>query len=382
MNVELIEAINAIEKERRIDKETLFDALEEALKKAYKNHFGSSENARVAIDRETGDFKVFALKTVIDGKVEDPNMQISIADAQKVDPKYDEGDIFEQETTPHSFGRIAAQTAKQVVMQRIREAERSVIYDEFSDKLNESVTAVIQRMEGGNVYLELGRAEGFMPATEQVENEKYMVGDRLKVLILRVEKDSKSRTPGIVVSRRHRDLIKRLLELEVPEIQDGTLLIKSIAREAGVRSKVAVYSTDENVDAIGACVGQKGSRIGRVAQELNGEKIDVIPWSSDPIEFIANSLSPAKVLIVQINESEKIARVTVPDKQLSLAIGIKGINAKLAAKLTGWKIDIKSQTQAQEFFSETDTGTEEEEDDDDNDDEDVKKAPDSEQKPE
>lgn len=351
MNTELIEAINAIEKERRIDKATLFDAIEEALKKAYKNHFGTNDNAQVMMDRETGDFKVFSMKNVVEGEPTDPNTEIALADAVKINPKYEVGDVVEQETTPRSFGRIAAQTAKQVVMQRIREAERNLLYDEYSDKLNESVTAIIQRIENGNIYLELGRAEGFMPASEQVEGERYNIGDRLKVIVLRVDKDTKGRGPNIIVSRKHRDLIKRLMEIEIPEILDGTLLIKSIAREAGIRSKVAVHSTDDNVDAIGACVGQKGSRIGRIAQELNGEKIDVIPWSNDPIEFIANALSPAKVLIVQINENEKIARVVVPDKQLSLAIGIKGINAKLAAKLTGWKIDIKSQSQAQEFFS-------------------------------
>jgi len=262
------------------------------------------------------------------------------------------GDIVETLATPKSFGRIAAQTAKQVVLQRIKDAERQLLYDEFAGKLQEVVTGVIRRIENGNVFLELGRSECLLPLSEQVPGETYNIGDRLKVYVLKVDRDSRNRDTSVIVSRKNREIIKRLFELEVPEIMDGVVQIKAVSREPGVRSKVAVFSTDPQVDPVGSCVGQKGSRVERIVNELMGEKIDIIPYSADPIEFIANSLSAAKVIMVQVNELERIAKVIVPDNQLSLAIGVRGINAKLAARLTGWKIDIKNQSQAQEIFEE------------------------------
>ena len=261
-------------------------------------------------------------------------------------------DTIEVLCTPKSFGRIAAQTAKQVFLQRKKDAERQIMFDEFAGKLQEIATGTVRRVENGNVYLEMGRSECLMPLSEQVPGERYIPGDRLKVYVLKVDRDGRNREASVIVSRRNREIIKRLFELEVPEIMDGTVQIKAIAREPGVRSKVAVYSTDPQVDPVGSCVGPKGSRVEQIVRELQGEKIDIIAYSNDPIEFIANSLSATKVIMVQVNETERIAKVIVPDNQLSLAIGIKGINAKLAARLTGWKIDIKNQSQAQEIFEE------------------------------
>jgi len=345
MNGEFIEALNEIEKERGIEKEILLEAIEAALISAYKRNFGTSQNVRVNIDRITGDVRVFALKTVVEN-VEDDFLEISLDDARSINRKYNVGDVIEVEVTPRKFGRIAAQTAKQVVVQRIREAERGVIFEEFIEKENEVLTATVQRIEKRNVFVELGRTEGILMASEHIPGEEYHVNDRIKVYVVEVKKTTKG--PQIVVSRTHPGLVKRLFELEVPEIQNGVVQIKSIAREAGYRTKMAVYSSDPSVDPVGACVGQKGIRVEKIVGELKGEKIDIIKWSQDPVEYIANALSPAKVIMVQVNEKEKAAKVVVPDNQLSLAIGKEGQNARLAAKLTGWKIDIKSQSQSQD----------------------------------
>ena len=276
--------------------------------------------------------------------VSDSKQEISLDDAKAVDIAYQLGDVVEQEVTPKDFGRIAAQTAKQVVVQRIREAERSLVYDEFANRENDIVTGVVQRIEQRQVYVDLGKAEAVLPPTEQINGEPYRYGERIKTFIVEVKKLPKG--PQIMLSRTHPGLLRRLFELEVPEIHDGVVEIKSVAREPGLRSKIAVYSADENVDPVGACVGHKGLRVQMIVNELRGEKIDVVRWSENPDEYIANALSPAKVIAVEIFEDEKASRVIVPDYQLSLAIGREGQNARLAAKLTGWKIDIKSETQA------------------------------------
>lgn len=342
MNTEFINAINALEKEKGIDKSVLIDAIENALVSAYKKNYGSAQNVRVAVDSNDGSFKVYAKKTVVEDLVDD-SIEMPLADAQKINIAYEPGDVIELEVTPGSFGRIAAQTAKQVVVHRLREAERGVVFDRFIEREGELMNAVIHRVDKNSILLELDSAEGIMPVSESIPGEKYNINDHIKVYVMEVRKTTKG--PQIVVSRTHPGLLKRLFEIEVPEIMQNVVQIKSIAREAGSRTKIAVYSEDENVDPVGSCVGQKGSRIDRIVAEIGNEKIDVIPWSADPIEFIANSLRPAKVLMVQINEAEKAAKVVVPDYQLSLAIGREGQNARLAAKLTGWKIDIKSQTQ-------------------------------------
>ncbi|MDK2901595.1 MAG: transcription termination/antitermination protein NusA [Thermosediminibacterales bacterium] len=342
MNIEFIEAIEQIGKEKGISKEILIEAIEAALISAYKKNFGTAQNVKVYIERDTGEVKVFAQKSVVEN-VENELLEISVEEAKKYNPRYQKGDILEIEVTPKKFGRIAAQTAKQVVVQRIKEAERNVIYDEFSGRESDIVTGVIQRIDKKNVYIDLGRVEAILMPTEQTPNEEYIQGNRIKTYILEVKKTTKG--PQIFVSRTHPGLVKRLFELEVPEIHDGIVEIKGIAREAGSRTKIAVHSRDENVDPVGSCVGPKGARVQAVVDELNGEKIDIIKWSKDPAQFIANSLSPAKVTSVNVNESEKIANVVVEDYQLSLAIGKEGQNARLAAKLTGWKIDIKSKSQ-------------------------------------
>ncbi len=350
MNTEFINALGELEHEKGIKKDVLLEAIEMALISAYKRHFGNNENARVEIDPETGEIKVFAIKRVVD-EIEEDGAEILLPEAKEINPAFEVGDTLETEVTPKEFGRIAAQTAKQVVVQRIREAERGIIYDQFAEKENEVLTAIVHRIERGSVYVELGRAEGIIPVGETVYNERYNINERLKVYVLEVKKTNKG--PQIIVSRTHPLLIKRLFELEVPEIRQDIVQIKSIAREAGGRTKIAVWSEEKDIDPVGACVGHKGTRIERVVDELNGEKIDVVPWSADPIEFIANALRPAKVVMVQINEDEKAAKVIVPDYQLSLAIGKEGQNARLAAKLTGWKIDIKSQSQVeQQVFGE------------------------------
>ncbi|MBR0025975.1 MAG: transcription termination/antitermination protein NusA [Clostridia bacterium] len=345
MNAEFMEALSAIEKERGISKEILIDAVESALVSAYKRNYGTSNNVRAEVDRETGETQIFASKSVVE-KVENPHAEISVQRAREINILYEVGDVLEEEVKPRDFGRIAAQTAKQVVVQRIREAERGVIFDEFVEKENEVLTAIVQREERGGVYVELGRTDGLIAPNETIPGEEYANSDRIKVYVLEVRKTNKG--PQVLVSRTHPGLVKRLFELEVPEIQTGIVQVKSIAREAGFRTKVAVFSTDPQVDAVGACVGQKGIRVERIVNELHNEKIDIIEWDSDPAIYIAKALSPAKVLMVYINEKEKAAKVIVPDNQLSLAIGKEGQNARLAAKLTGWKIDIKDQTQAEQ----------------------------------
>jgi len=342
MSAELLHALEQLEKERGINKDILVEAIEQALISAYKRNFGSAQNVEVVIDRTTGDVRVFTHKTIV-GEVTDPATELSIEQAKRFGADFEIGDIVEVEVTPRKFGRIAAQTAKQVVMQRIREAERGIIYDEFANKEEDIVSGIISRFDRKNVIIDLGRAEAILPPGEQTPGEKYNVHDRIKVYVINVKKTNKN--PQIYVSRTHPGLVKRLLELEVPEIADGTVEIKNIAREAGSRTKIAIHSRNENVDPVGACVGQKGSRIRAIVDELRGEMIDVIKWSSNPEEFIASSLSPAKVVQVDLDEEAKVARVIVPDFQLSLAIGKEGQNARLAAKLTGWKIDIKSESQ-------------------------------------
>jgi transcription termination/antitermination protein NusA len=345
MNAEFIEALDQIEKEKGVSKDVLIDAIEAALISGYKRNYGSAQNVKVYINRENGEVKVFSLKDVveIEEDIEDDLLQISLEEAKEMDSNYEIGDVVEKEVTPKNFGRIAAQTAKQVVVQRIREAERGIIYDEFINKESEIVTGIIQRISKGNVFVNLGKTEAILAPTEQIPGESYNHNDRIKTYIIEVKKTTKG--PQILVSRTHPGLVKRLFELEVPEIHDGIVELKSIAREAGSRSKIAVYSRDENVDPVGACVGHKGVRVQTIVDELKGEKIDIIKWSDNPEEFISSALSPSKVLKAVINEKEKSALVIVPDYQLSLAIGKEGQNARLAAKLTGWKIDIKSESQ-------------------------------------
>jgi N utilization substance protein A len=342
MNTDFIEALSELEKERGISKDVLIEAIEAALISGYKRNFNSAQNVRVDINRHTGLVRVFARKTVVED-VLDPRLEISLDAAQEINPSYQMDDIVEIEVTPKDFGRIAAQTAKQVVTQRIREAERGLIYDEFIDREEDIVTGIVQRQDARFIYIDLGKIEAMLPINEQMPTEKFKHNDRVKTYITKVERTTKG--PQILVSRTHPGLLKRLFELEVPEIFDGVVEIKSVAREAGYRSKIAVSSRDPEVDPVGACVGPKGMRVQTVVNELKGEKIDIVNWSEDIKEYVANSLSPSKVVDVQIHENEKVARVVVPDYQLSLAIGIKGQNARLAAKLTGWKIDIKSESQ-------------------------------------
>ncbi len=345
MNAEFMLAFEALGKEKGIAPEILFDAIEAALISAYKRNFSSAQNVRVSLDRETGEIHVYARKTIVE-HVEDDRLEISLADARKINPGYMEEDVLEIEVTPRDFGRIAAQTAKQVVVQRIREAERGIIYEEFSNRSSDILTGIIQRIEQKNVFIDLGKTEAVLPPTEQMIGEEYALGNRVKTYIIEVKKTSKG--PQIMVSRTHPGLLKRLFELEVPEIHDGTVEIKSVAREPGMRSKIAVFSRDEEIDSVGACVGPKGMRVQTIVDELRGEKIDIVKWDADPAVYISNALSPAKVVSVEVDEVSKISKVVVPDYQLSLAIGKEGQNARLAAKLTGWKIDIKSESQAAE----------------------------------
>ena len=342
MSAELMLALEQLENEKGIKKDIIIEAIEAALISAYKKNFGSSMNVNVNIDRETGDVKVFGLRKI--AEVPDIEaMDISIEDAAKINPTLNVGDYVETEVTPRSFGRIAAQTAKQVVVQKLREAERGIIYDEFYNKECDIVTGIVQRIERRNVIVDLGKTEAVLATTEQTPGEEYKFNERIKTYIVEVKKTTKG--PQIMISRTHPGLVKRLFELEVPEIHDGTVEIKSISREAGSRTKIAVYSKDENVDPVGACVGQRGTRVQAIVDELRGEKIDIIKWSNDIKDYISSSLSPAKVVRVDVDEEQKSAKVVVPDYQLSLAIGKEGQNARLAAKLTGWKIDIKSESQ-------------------------------------
>ena len=342
MNKEFIKAIEELEKEKQISKDILIEAIELALVSAYKKNYGTAQNVRVVIDREQGDIDVFMKRDVVE-EVEDDLMEISIEDALEIDPRYKVGDAIEYQVTPRDFGRIAAQTAKQVVVQRIREAERGMIFDDYITRQGELITGVVQRISNETVFINMGRAEGILAATEQVPGETYTVNNRLKVFIMDVKKTTKG--PQVYLSRSHPGLVKRLFELEVPEIQDGTVEIRSISREAGSRTKIAVLARDENVDPVGACVGPRGTRVQAVVDEIFGEKIDIITWSDDPEKLISSALSPAKVEKVIIGGDDKSAVVVVPDYQLSLAIGKEGQNVRLAAKLCNWKIDIKSHTQ-------------------------------------
>ncbi|MBP1949163.1 transcription termination factor NusA [Virgibacillus litoralis] len=345
MSSQLFEAIDFLEKEKGIDKDILMEALEAALISAYKKNFKSATNVRVDIDEQSGTMRVFSRKTVVE-EIEDAQEEISLDQAKEIDPNYELEDVIEVEVTPKDFGRIAAQAAKQVVTQRVREAERGVIFSEYADREEDVMTGIIQRKDPRFVYVNLGKIEAKLAEAEQMPTEEYYVHDRLKVFVTKVENTSKG--PQIYISRSHPGLLKRLFEMEVPEIYDGIVDIKSVAREAGDRSKISVHADDPEIDAVGSCVGQKGQRVQVIVNELKGEKIDVVEWSEDPIVYVSNALSPSKVVEVLVNEEDKATTVIVPDYQLSLAIGKRGQNARLAAKLTGWKIDIKSESEARE----------------------------------
>lgn len=345
MSSELFSAISYLEKEKGIDKQTLLDALEAALISAYKKNFKSASNVSVKFDEEAGTMKIHAKKKVVE-TVENEQEEISLDEAREINPNYELDDIVEVEVTPRNFGRIAAQAAKQVVTQRVREAERGVIYNEYVDREEDVMTGIIQRVDNNFVYVDLGKIEAKLAKSEQIATEEYKVHDRIKVYVTKVENTSKG--PQIYISRSHPGLLKRLFEMEVPEIYEGIVEVKSISREAGDRSKIAVYAHDPDVDPVGSCVGPKGQRVQAVVDELNGEKIDIVEWSEDPVVYVSNALSPSKVIDVIVDEENKATTVIVPDYQLSLAIGKRGQNARLAAKLTGWKIDIKSESVAKE----------------------------------
>ncbi len=349
MNNDLFAAITSLEKEKGISKEVLFEALEVALVSAYKRNFQSSPTVRVSIDRETGEIKVFSQLKVVEDVVSE-EQEVSLYEARVYEPRCQLGDTVEMEVTPKEFGRIAAQTAKQVVIQRIREAERELIFESFTDRTEEVITGLVRRFEQRNVIIDLGRTEAILPMEEQIPNERYRQGERVKTYIVDVKKTTKG--PQITVSRTHTGFLKRLFEMEVPEIYEGIVEVKAAAREAGKRSKLAVFSGNSDIDPVGSCVGPKGSRVQAISNELKGEKIDIVKWSEEVEEYIGNSLSPAKVSSVIIDSEEKTATVVVPDNQLSLAIGKEGQNARLAAKITGWKVDISSETQfAEKSFS-------------------------------
>lgn len=345
MNSQLFEALDYLEKDKGIDKDILIEALEAALISAYKKNFDSATNVRVDLKPESSQMSLFAQKTIVE-EVENEQIEISLEDAKEIDPNYDLADIIEVEVTPKDFGRIAAQAAKQVVTQRVREAERGVVYEQYIDHEEDVITGIIQRKNHRFVYVNLGKVEAKLSEADQMTTDEYNVHDRIKVYVTKVEKTTKG--PQILISRSHPGLLKRLFEMEVPEIYDGVVEIKSIAREAGDRSKLAVYAADEDIDPVGSCVGQKGQRVQAIVDELNGEKIDIVEWSDDPAIFVSNALSPSKVTKVILNEEARETTVIVPDYQLSLAIGKRGQNARLAAKLTGWKIDIKSESAAKE----------------------------------
>ena len=345
MNKELMEALDILEKEKNISKEVLMEAIEQSLIQACKNHFGKADNVHVTIDHETCEFSVYADKTVVE-VVEDPVMEISLSNAKMMDSKYELGDIVQVPIQSKQFGRIATQNAKNVILQKIREEERKVLYDEYFQKEKDVVTGVVQRYMGKNVSVNLGKVDAILSENEQVKGEVYKPTERIKVYVLEVKDSPKG--PKIMVSRTHPELVKRLFEAEVTEVKDGIVEIKSIAREAGSRTKIAVWSNDPDVDAVGACVGMNGARVNTIVEELRGEKIDIISWNENPALLIENALSPAKVITVLADPDEKTALVIVPDYQLSLAIGKEGQNARLAARLTGFKIDIKSETQARE----------------------------------
>ncbi len=345
MNTELLEALDILEKEKSISKNTLLEAIEQSLIQACKNHFGKADNVKVNINPDTCDFGVFAEKLVVE-EVQDPVMEISLAEAKMINPQYDLNDVVNVEIKSKEFGRIATQNAKNVILQKIREEERKVIFNEYYAKEKDVVTGIVQRNMGRNYSINLGKADAILTENEQVRTEIFRPTERIKVYILEVKDTPKG--PKILVSRTHPELVKRLFEAEVTEVKDGTVEIKSIAREAGSRTKIAVWSNDSDVDPVGACVGMNGARVNSIVEELRGEKIDIINWSENPAILIENALSPAKVISVMADPEEKNAMVIVPDFQLSLAIGKEGQNARLAARLTGFKIDIKSETQARE----------------------------------
>ena len=348
MNKDFLDALTELEREKNISKEDIITAIEDAVELAYKKNYGNYPNVRVLVDREDGEVLVLMSKEVV-SEVEDDMMEVSLEEARSYDERYEVGDVIEYQVDPKDFGRIAAQTAKQVVVQRIREAERRNSYDEFVNKQGEIVTAKIERINNGTMFLSVGNSEGILPLSEQVKTESFNVGDRIKVYVIDVKKATKG--PQIFLSRSHPGLVRRLFELEVPEISDGTVEIKGIAREAGSRTKIAVYSHDENVDPVGACVGNRGTRVQNIVDELFGEKIDIIVWDEDPAVLISNVLKPAEVEGVYINyvsEKEKMATAVVPEQQLSLAIGREGQNVRLAARVSGWKIDIKSKSQLED----------------------------------
>jgi transcription termination factor nusA len=348
MNKDFLDALTELEREKNISKEDIITAIEDAVELAYKKNYGNYPNVRVLVDREDGEVLVLMSKEVV-SEVEDDMMEVSLEEARSYDERYEVGDVIEYQVDPKDFGRIAAQTAKQVVVQRIREAERRNSYDEFVNKQGEIVTAKIERINNGTMFLSVGNSEGILPLSEQVKTESFNVGDRIKVYVIDVKKATKG--PQIFLSRSHPGLVRRLFELEVPEIADGTVEIKGIAREAGSRTKIAVYSHDENVDPVGACVGNRGTRVQNIVDELFGEKIDIIVWDEDPAVLMSNVLKPAEVEGVYINyvsEKEKMATAVVPEQQLSLAIGREGQNVRLAARVSGWKIDIKSKSQLED----------------------------------
>lgn len=350
MNRELIEALNVLEKEKDISKEVMLDAIENSLITAYKNHFGKADNVKVTIDRETGDFAIFAEKEVVEN-VEDKATQISLEEAQELSRKYKLGDIVNVEVKSKEFGRIATQNAKNIITQTIREEERRVLFDKYYGKEKDIVTGIVQRINDRSISINLGKADAVLNESEMVKTERFAPNDRIKLYVVEVKNTTKG--PRIVVSRTHPELVKRLFEAEVSEVKDGIVEIVNISREAGSRSKISVRSNDPNVDPVGACVGINGSRVNAIVDELRGEKIDIINWSENPAVLIENALSPAKVISVVADDETKTASVVVPDYQLSLAIGKEGQNARLAARLTGFKIDIKSETQARALQQES-----------------------------
>jgi len=341
----LIDALKDLCAEKEIAPEVLFEAVESALKAAYKKNFNQDDNVEIMIDRDDGSFHVYSLKSVVE-TVTDPVIEISLEDAQAISPGSDIDDVVEIEVTPKDFGRIAAQAAKQIVVQKLREAERGVIYDEFTNRESDLIRGKIVRMEDENLIVEVGKTEAILVPSEQTVNDNYKVGDFVRAYIIEVKKGGKG--PQVYLSRTHPNFLRRIVELEIPEIQDGIIEIKAVAREAGSRSKIAVASKDPNVEAVGSCIGQRGMRIQPVLEELGEEKLDIIEWSPKAGVYVANALSPSKIFSVALSDSDKNCRVVVPDNQLSLAIGAAGQNARLAAKLTGWKIDIKSMRQAKE----------------------------------
>ena len=347
-NKELILALEELENERGIKKEYMLEAIEAALLTAYKRNFDALDNVKVVMDKQTGATYVYSIREIVENANDDAQ-EISLEDARKINKTLDLGDQVEVEIVPKDFGRIAAQTAKQVIIQKIREAERNVMFDEYSNKKGEIVSGIIQKADRGAVVVDLGKVEGIMPVKEQVPTEKYRVNDKIKAYVSDVQRGEKG-SLQVIISRTNPDFVRKLLEFEIPEIYEGLIEIKSVSRDPGSRSKVAVYSQDKNIDPVGSCVGQRGIRIQNIINELNGEKIDVIEWSQDPATFIAAALLPAKIMAVDIKEEEKFAQVIVPDEELSLAIGKSGQNARLAAKLTNWKIDIKSENQFREML--------------------------------